>query len=98
MLVGLKSSLENLGVSPYSGLTLPPDSTKIGAGYLLAFAALLVLAAGVVLGGRAGSRADGQAGPADDGRVGAMLRRRAEPPEGDEPLELTVTSVPPTFQ
>jgi hypothetical protein len=87
VLVGFKNVLDHPGASDYTTLLLNGGEAMIGPGYLLAFASVLVFVAGVVLASR-------------DRRVtGSLIRfRREVEPDGAEPLELTVTPVPPTFQ
>jgi len=82
--VGIKSAIDNVGVSPYVSYSLPEDAVTFGAGYLLAYASVLVLAVGVIVAMR---------GPLLAGRI-ARRSRAADQPDGGEPLELTVTALP----
>ncbi|HTJ39044.1 MAG TPA: hypothetical protein VL738_37930 [Dactylosporangium sp.] len=86
-LVGLKGVIDHLGSSSLAALQIDSDVVTHGPGYYLAYAAVLVLAAALVL-----------AAWTPTAVPGLRIRRRGEEPEGGEPLELTVTPVPPTFQ
>jgi hypothetical protein len=87
VLVGFKSAIDNLGASPFTAYSLPEQAIGVGAGYPLAYAAALVLAAGVFMAVR---------GPLLTGRPGRRSRRPVEQPESGEPLDLTVSAVPPS--
>jgi hypothetical protein len=84
-LVGLNGIIEHVTTTNVMSLALDADMVSSGPGYYLAYAAVLVLAAALVLGAWTPS---------------AALRtlHGDEPVEGGEPLELTVTPVPPTLQ
>jgi hypothetical protein len=84
-LVGLKGVIDHVGSTSLAALDLDSDMVSSGPGYFLAYAAVLVLAAALVL-------------AAWTPTAGLRIRRRVEEPEGDEPLELTVTPVPQSFQ
>ncbi|MFB9413009.1 hypothetical protein [Dactylosporangium matsuzakiense] len=84
VLVGLSSVIQNVGGSELELLLGRPDNVSHGPGYLLAYAATLMLAAALAMAVWAPARSLG--------------RRRDEEPEGGEALELSVTPVPPTFQ
>ncbi|MGI5246167.1 hypothetical protein [Dactylosporangium sp. CA-139066] len=84
-LVGLKGVIDHVGSTSLAALNLDSDMVKSGSGYYLAYAAVLVLAAALVLAAWSPSAV-------------VRMRRRTEEPEGGEPLELTVTPVPPPFQ
>lgn len=86
VLVGLKGVIDHMGNTDFSFLLVQSPEAQAGPGYLLAFATLLVLLAVLVLAAR---------NPL--GGLSLSRRRRDEPADG-EPLELTVTPVPPTFQ
>jgi hypothetical protein len=85
VLVGFKAAIDNLGASPYTAYSLSDEAVAVGSGYPLAIAATLMLAAGVIAAVR---------GPLLSGRV--SRRRAAEQPDSGEPLDLTVTPVPPS--
>ncbi|MER7008916.1 hypothetical protein ABT297_38545 [Dactylosporangium sp. NPDC000555] len=91
VLVGLQSALNTMSdverqIMLYSSSSR--GETTTGSGYLLAYAAVLVLAAAVVVAVRL---------PMPSGSA-SRARRKAGEPDGGEPLELTVTPVPPAFQ
>lgn len=88
VLVGFQGLIGHLGAGGLAGLAVPNPNVSAGPGYLLAYAAVLVLAVAVVAATRA---------PALRGRL-IRPRRPADEPAGSEPLELTVTSVPPILQ
>ncbi|MFG2038599.1 hypothetical protein [Dactylosporangium sp. NPDC048998] len=92
VLVGLQSALDSISNTDYQlllyGLNSSRNEVDTGSGYLLAYATVLVLAAALVV----AIRLPMAAGPM------FRARRRADEPEGGEPLELTVTPVPPAFQ
>ena len=78
VLVGFKKAVEHVGSSALVSYRLPQEMIHIGAGYPLAIAATVLLAAGVVT----------------TGRMLPDARRRHladESHDGAEPLELTVT-------
>nr|BFE64459.1 hypothetical protein GCM10020063_089850 [Dactylosporangium thailandense] len=83
VLVGFKTVIDHMGSSDFSFLLVANPQTKTGPGYPLAFAALVLLAAALVLAVRP---------------VSLGSRRGADEPQSGEPLELTVTPVPTTFQ
>ncbi|WP_433081643.1 hypothetical protein ACQP1P_46695 [Dactylosporangium sp. CA-052675] len=83
VLVGFKTVIDHMGNSDFSFLLVANPQTKTGPGYPLAFAALVMLAAALVLAVRP---------------VSAGSRRGVDEPRGGEPLELTVTPVPTTLQ
>ncbi|WP_432833257.1 hypothetical protein [Dactylosporangium sp. CA-092794] len=89
VLAGVHAGAASLGTADvtFRIAELLPAS-KLGSGYLLAFAADLMLAVALVLAVR--------------GPLGGLSlprpRRRDQEPGSGEPLELTVTPVPPTFQ
>jgi hypothetical protein len=89
VLVGLKSVIDHMGSGEFSFLLVVGAESKSGPGYLLAYAAVLVLAAALVL----AVRAQATGWPAL-----RRPRRPADQPDTGEPLELTVTPVPPAFQ
>ncbi|GAA1502981.1 hypothetical protein GCM10009827_014830 [Dactylosporangium maewongense] len=78
VLVGLKKAIEHVGGSALVSYRLPEETIHIGAGYPLAIAATVLLAAGVLIAAR---------------MLPDIGRRRPvdEPHDGAEPLELTVT-------
>ncbi|MFI5913765.1 hypothetical protein [Dactylosporangium sp. NPDC051541] len=84
VLVGLKSVIDHAGSGEFTLLLVNNAESTHGPGYLLGYAAALMLAATLVMTVWAPARSFG--------------RRRDEEPEGGEALELTVTPVPPTFQ
>ncbi|WP_432982224.1 hypothetical protein [Dactylosporangium sp. CA-233914] len=88
VLVGLKSVIDHMSNSDFSFLLVSTPNAKSGPGYLLAYSAVLVLAAALLLSLRST--------PSGTALLGS--RRRADEPDGAEPLELTVTSVPPAFR
>jgi hypothetical protein len=92
VLVGLKSVIDHMGSGEFSFLLVVGAESKSGPGYLLAYAAVLVLAAALVLAVRApGAQVTGWPSL-------RRPRRPADQPDTGEPLELTVTPVPPAFQ
>ncbi|WP_433053780.1 hypothetical protein [Dactylosporangium sp. CS-033363] len=88
VLVGLKSVIDHMGNGDFSFLLMVNPQSETGPGYLLAYATALVLAAALVVAVRV---------PSAGGLLFGPRRAVDEPPTG-EPLELTVTPVPPTFQ
>ncbi|MEV8515005.1 hypothetical protein [Dactylosporangium sp. NPDC051484] len=92
VLVGLQSALNILSDSERRLMLYAMNSGRsevtTGSGYLLAYAAVLVLAAALVVAVRL---------PMSAGSP-LRARRKADEPDGGEPLELTVTPVPPAFQ
>jgi hypothetical protein len=87
VLVGLKSVIDHMGNGDFSFLLVSGVNSEHGPGYLLAYAAALVLAGALV----AAVRAPSSSGPL------LRSRRRDDERQGGEPLELTVTPVPPAF-
>jgi hypothetical protein len=87
VLVGLKSVIDHMSSGEFAFLLVSDPDVQTGPGYLLAYAAALLLAAALVFAVRIASPAAG--------RLRAL--RPAEEPDAGEPLELTVTPVPPTF-
>ncbi|MEU7865794.1 hypothetical protein [Dactylosporangium sp. NPDC049140] len=83
VLVGFKSVIDHMGSGDFSFLLVVNSQSKSGPGYLLGYAATLVLAAALVVAVRPQR---------------LRVRRGADEAEDGEPLELTVTPVPPTFQ
>ena len=89
VLVGFTTAIDHLGASDPSLLLVENTNAKWGPGYLLAYAAVLILAAALVLAAR----------PLLGGDSWVPRPRRGADAAGTaEPLELTVTPVPPKFQ
>ncbi|GAA2330416.1 hypothetical protein [Dactylosporangium salmoneum] len=81
ILLGLRPVILHLGSTTYAALMVDSENVKTGPGYYLAYAAILVFAAALVL--------------ATVRFPARGFRRQAQEIEGDEPLELTVTPVVP---